>query len=205
MAGTRERIVTASAELFRRQGLTGTGMKEIVERAAAPYGSIYHFFPGGKDELAEQVVRSAGAGYQQLVLAVLESVADPLASLTNAFDVAAEGLVASDYADACPIATLALEVAGTHEPLRLATSEVFEAWVAAGAGWFGRWTGEEETARWLARSLVMLLEGAFLLSRAARDPEPLRDAGRAMVELARPRVGVSSPGGRGPASTAGGA
>lgn len=186
MADTRERIITASAELFRRQGLTGTGMKKIVEQAAAPYGSIYHFFPGGKDDLAEQVVRTAGEGYQQLVLAVLESVSDPLASLANAFDVAAAGLVDSDYADACPIATLALEVASTSEPLRLATADVFDAWVAAGTGWFANWTPDEEDARWLARSLIMLLEGAFLLSRAARDTEPLRDAGRAMVELARP-------------------
>ena len=44
--GTRERIVTSSAELFRRQGYTGTGMKQIVAEARAPFGSLYHFFPG---------------------------------------------------------------------------------------------------------------------------------------------------------------
>lgn len=192
VTGTRERIVYASAELFRRHGLPGTGMKQIVEQAAAPYGSIYHFFPGGKDELAEEVIRTAGAEYQHMVLGVLEAVPDPLASLANTFEVAADELAATDYADACPIATLALEVANSNEPLRLATAEVFDAWVAAGTEWFGRWTGDEDTARWLARSLIMILEGGFVLARATRDPEPVRAAGRAMVELARPVITVPS-------------
>ena len=52
---TRERIVEAGAMLFRRQGWSGTGMKQIAAAAAAPFGSIYHFFPGGKDELSAEV------------------------------------------------------------------------------------------------------------------------------------------------------
>lgn len=192
MTDTRERIISASAELFRHQGLTGTGMKQIVGQAAAPYGSIYHFFPGGKDELAEEVIRTSGAAYQQMVLAILESVTEPLESLTHTFGVAAEELVASDYADACPIATIALEVASSNEPLRIATAEVFDAWVNAGTEWFGRWIPDPATARWLAQSMIMLLEGAFILSRAARDPEPLHAAGRAVVELARPHIAAPS-------------
>jgi AcrR family transcriptional regulator len=47
VAGTKERIVGTTGELFRRQGYTGTGLKQIVAEAAAPFGSIYHFFPGG--------------------------------------------------------------------------------------------------------------------------------------------------------------
>ena len=49
--GTRERIVTASAELFRHRGYAGTGLKAILTASRAPYGSLYHFFPGGKEEL----------------------------------------------------------------------------------------------------------------------------------------------------------
>ena len=52
-AGTKERIVNASAELFRRQGYTGTGLKQVVAEADAPFGSLYHFFHGGKEQLAD--------------------------------------------------------------------------------------------------------------------------------------------------------
>lgn len=62
MAGaTRERILQTGAELFRRQGFAGTGVKQIVAEASAPFGSIYHFFPGGKEQLGEEVIRSSGS------------------------------------------------------------------------------------------------------------------------------------------------
>ncbi|MFI0192755.1 TetR family transcriptional regulator C-terminal domain-containing protein [Streptomyces sp. NPDC017082] len=89
----------------------------------------------------------------------------------------------TDYADACPIGTVALEVANNNEVLRVATAEVFEEWVGTATRWFGRWVAEPETAQSLAYSMVMMLEGAFMLSRAARDPEPLRVAGRSMAAL----------------------
>ena len=57
---TRERILRASGELFRRQGYMGTGVKQIVAEAGAPFGSIYHFFPGGKEELGAETIRRSG-------------------------------------------------------------------------------------------------------------------------------------------------
>ena len=52
--------------------------------------------------------------------------------MSDFFDGAAQTLVDTDYADACPIATVALEVASTNETLRVATADVFESWIAAG-------------------------------------------------------------------------
>ncbi|MER6518446.1 MULTISPECIES: TetR/AcrR family transcriptional regulator [unclassified Streptomyces] len=177
--------------LFRRHGYAATGLKRIAAEADAPFGSIYHFFPGGKQQLAEDAIRTSGTEYGRMVLALLDSVPDPMESLVHAFEAAANDLAAADYADACPIGTVALEVAGSDEVLRVATAEVFEGWVDAATRWFGRWVAEPERARSLAYSMVMMLEGAFMLSRAARDPEPLRVAGRSMAELlrtARPRT-----------------
>jgi AcrR family transcriptional regulator len=188
---TRTRIRDAAAALIRRDGYPATGLKRIATESGAPFGSIYHFFPGGKEQLAEDAIRTSGAAYLRLVLGVLSSVADPLESLENAFRVAADDLAATDYADACPIATIALEVASTNDTLRVATAEVFTDWVDAGTEWFGRWTPDRGVARRLALSMIMLLEGAFVLSRATRDPEPLLAAGRSMVELARSALGLA--------------
>ena len=66
-APTRERIITTTTELFRRQGYAATGVKQIVAGAEAAFGSVYHFFPGGKEQLAEEVVRTSGATYGDLV------------------------------------------------------------------------------------------------------------------------------------------
>ncbi|MEW2132896.1 TetR/AcrR family transcriptional regulator [Streptomyces sp. NPDC005435] len=180
---TRARIEGAAAMLFRRHGYSATGLKRIAGEADAPFGSIYHFFPGGKQQLAEDMIRTSGTEYGRMVLALLDSVPDPAESLVHAFDAAAADLAAAGYADACPIGTVALEVASSNEVLRVATAEVFEEWVGAAARWFGRWVADPKTAQSLAYSMVMMLEGAFMLSRAARDPEPLRVAGRSMAKL----------------------
>lgn len=185
---TRARIQDAATVLFRRHGYSATGLKRIAAEADAPFGSIYHFFPGGKQQLAEDMIRTSGAAYGRMVLALLDSVSDPVESVVHAFEAAADDLEAADYADACPIGTVALEVASSNEVLRIATAEVFEEWVGAATRWFGHWVAEPKTAQSLAYSMVMVLEGAFMLSRAARDPEPLRVAGRSMATLVRTAI-----------------
>ncbi|MFD8687378.1 TetR/AcrR family transcriptional regulator [Streptomyces sp. NPDC059651] len=184
-SGTRARIQSAATMLFRRHGYSATGLKRIAAEADAPFGSIYHFFPGGKQQLAEDTIRTSGPEYGRMVLALLDSVTDPTESLVNAFEAAADNLAAADYADACPIGTVALEVASSDDVLRVATAEVFAEWVGMATRWFGRWVEEPEAAQSLAYSMVMMLEGGFMLSRAARDPEPLRVAGRSTAALLR--------------------
>ncbi|AKL71189.1 MULTISPECIES: TetR/AcrR family transcriptional regulator [Streptomyces] len=187
-SNTRARIQRAATVLFRRHGYSATGLKRIAMEADAPFGSIYHFFPGGKQQLAEDMIRTSGTEYGRMVLALLDSVPDPMESLVRAFEAAADDLAAADYADACPIGTVALEVANSNEVLRIATAEVFEEWVGTATQWFGRWVTEPRTAQSLAYSMIMMLEGAFMLSRAARDPEPLRVAGRSMATLLRTAI-----------------
>src|ERR1043166_9563014 len=105
-ATTRERIVQRSAELFRRQGFASTGVKQIVAEASAPFGSLYHFFPGGKEQLGEEVIRFSGALYARLIDDFSPPRADPVAATRAFFAGAAETLRETDYADACPIATV---------------------------------------------------------------------------------------------------
>ncbi|HVX32608.1 MAG TPA: helix-turn-helix domain-containing protein [Solirubrobacterales bacterium] len=168
-AKTRERILFATAELFRRQGYNGTGLKQVVAAADAPFGSLYHHFPGGKVELAEEVIGSAGAFFQALVTAVYDEQVTTETAVRAVFAGAAETLEATDYEDACPIATVALEVASTDDRLRAATAAVFDRWTDALTDRVG------DRAKALA--IIAALEGAFILCRAARDTEAMHAAG----------------------------
>lgn len=176
---TRERIINASAELFARQGYAGTGVKQIVAAAHAPFGSIYHHFPGGKEQIGAETIRSSGALYGLLIEAVIDPAPDLVSGIRDFFAGAAEHLRDSDYADACPIATVALEVASTSEPLRQATDEVFESWLAAIGERFRAGGIAEEGARELSLQILSLLEGAFILCRSSRRTEALDAAGAA--------------------------
>jgi AcrR family transcriptional regulator len=167
---TRDRILFATAELFRRQGYNGTGLKQVVAAADAPFGSLYHHFPGGKAELGDEVIRKAGAFFQAMVTAVYDAVDGTAEDAIRAsFAGAAETLVATNYEDACPIATVALEVASTDDRLRQATADVFEQWVEA--------LTERVGDRDKALAVIAALEGAFVLCRASRSTEPMYAAG----------------------------
>jgi AcrR family transcriptional regulator len=179
VAGTKQRIVAASAELMRRQGYEATGVKEIVTAAEAPFGSLYHFFPGGKEELGAQAVRFSGAEYAKLLPAILGASADIVSGIRAFFAGAAEHLVATDYADACPIATVALEVSSRSEMLREACADVFDDWIALTARYLAAGGVQQEDARPLAIELIAALEGAFILCRATRRTEALDVTGQA--------------------------
>jgi len=177
MATTRDRLVESSAELFRKQGYNATGVKQIVTAAQAPFASLYHFFPGGKEELGAEAIRLSGALYELLIPAVFDPAPDLPTGVRNFFAGAAAHLEETDYADACPIATIALETSSTSEPLRQACADVFERWIAAGSARHEDGGFTHAQARELTIAMLAALEGAFVLARAMRTTEPLHTAG----------------------------
>ncbi|HTU29159.1 MAG TPA: TetR/AcrR family transcriptional regulator [Solirubrobacteraceae bacterium] len=181
MPDTRTRILDTGAELFRRQGYAATGIKQIVTAAQAPFGSIYHHFPGGKEQLGAEAIRVSGALYELLVPAVFDPAPDLVSGVRAFFAGAALHLEETDYEDACPIATITLETASRSEPMREASHDVFESWIVAGLPHFTAAGLSEPAARELIISLICALEGAFLLARAARCTEALQVAGDLMV------------------------
>jgi AcrR family transcriptional regulator len=185
---TKERIVQRSAELFRRQGFAGTGVKQIVAEASAPFGSLYHFFPGGKEQLGEEVIRTSGAIYGQLIDAFYEPGGDPAAATRKFFAAAAVSVRESDYADACPIATVALEVSSTSEPMRQACADVFDGWLDGATERLVECGLPRKRSRALAFELIAALEGAFVLARALRSTEPIEVAGAAVTASVREAV-----------------
>ena len=176
-APTRERFVTETAQLLRTQGYAATGVQQIVAAARAPFGSLYHHFPGGKVDLAAEAIRTSGAAYVALVPAVFDPAPDLATGVRAFFTEAAAHLVETGYADACPIAPVALEVASTNETLRQATADVFDGWLDYGTAYFSGRGLSTDLARGLTLALVTALEGAFVLDQATRRTDALAMAG----------------------------
>ena len=176
MSTTRERILEVTGELFARQGYTGTGMNQIVAEGGAALGSIYHFFPGGKAQLCAESIRRSGEFYLSLIEGVLGDAVNIAEGVRDFFLGAGEHLVRTNYADACPIATIALEVASIDEGLRQATAEVFGSWVSAAARHLERGGVPAAEAGRLATFALAALEGAFILCRAQRSTNAIEVA-----------------------------
>ncbi|MFG3052824.1 TetR/AcrR family transcriptional regulator [Kitasatospora sp. NPDC048239] len=181
--GTRERIVRATSRLLRRQGYEGTGIKQISREAEATLGSVYHFFPGGKQELAAEAIRHGDQEFAELLRQGLAAVDDPADAVVVCTRLLAEGLRESGWQDGCPITTTALETVGRAPAIEEAVAEAFAHWRAvveaklraAGIG------GDD--ARELAATAINTLEGAELAAQVARSEEPLHLAGRHLARL----------------------
>ena len=174
---TKDRFIDVSADLLRRQGYASTGVNQIVRTAKAPLGSLYHHFPGGKEQLGAAAIRRSGALYEQLIPAVFDPAPDLVTAVRLFFEGAAAHLEDSEYEDACPIATVALEVSSTSDLMREACADVFESWIAAGLPRFTAAGLDEPTGRQLVIGMIAALEGAFVLARATQTIEALHVAG----------------------------
>ncbi|BBY44851.1 TetR/AcrR family transcriptional regulator [Mycolicibacterium celeriflavum] len=175
--GTRDRILEATAELYRRQGMSATGLKQISSAARAPFGSIYHHFPGGKESITVEVIRCEGIRYGEFVGGQLAHT-DPATGIPELFENAGRLMESQDYSEACSIETTALEVASTNERLRLEAAEVFEGWLTGLSQWFGQLDINADQSRRLAVMTLTALEGAFVLCRTLRSIEPIVVAGQ---------------------------
>ncbi|NBC28744.1 MAG: TetR family transcriptional regulator, partial [Spirochaetes bacterium] len=69
----KERFLEATARLLERQGYQSTGLNQVVRESGAPKGSLYYYFPGGKEELVADAVRHAAAPVTDRIRAAMDT------------------------------------------------------------------------------------------------------------------------------------
>ncbi|MFG3524734.1 TetR/AcrR family transcriptional regulator [Nocardia nova] len=178
---TVERIVTATAELMRRQGYGATSVKQITAAARAPIGSLYHHFPQGKQQIAATALRTSGAAYIQLLPLLMDPYPDLRVAVVAAFAAAAEQIEQSGWMNMCPVGTVAGEIADSEPALREVTAEVMQSWIDQGSAYFCARGMAAPAAHTFVIAVLGALEGAFILSRTLRSTAPIESAGEAMA------------------------
>ena len=181
---SRAALVDSAATLFRRQGYAATGLNQILDEAGVKPGSLYHHFPRGKQQLAAQVVDTAGAGIEQLLRRFLSTGLSVADIVDRWIDLLVAGL-AGDQRDGCPIEPIATESVNASPAVREASARAFKGWCAAvderlrSDGW------SAAEAQQVAIAVISLIEGALILSRIAGDAAALSAAKPAARALLR--------------------
>lgn len=183
---SRNRMIQSAALLFREHGYSGTGFRDVIQHSGAPRGSIYHHFPGGKEQLAADTVEWAAAVMERRMERAAQS-GDPVAAVGIFVDAWREVLEDSNFRAGCPIIAVAVE-ADAGSTATAAVAAAFTRWqdlisralLDAGVG--------RTDARRLATLVVAGIEGAILLCRARRDIRPLRDVHRALEATLRTAI-----------------
>ncbi len=169
---TRQRVVTAAAEMLARHGLNATSIREMAKRADAPLGSTYHHFPGGKQQVVAEAVASTGARVSAGLERHLQAGA--VEGLRGFLGMWRDILLRSDFHVGCPVMAVAVEepIGETAEAALDAAASAFADWedkLAAALRVQGR---DREAASALAVLIIASVEGAIVLSRAKRDIAP---------------------------------
>jgi TetR/AcrR family transcriptional regulator, lmrAB and yxaGH operons repressor len=174
MGATRDQIVETTRALLEAQGYHATGLNQIIAQSGAPKGSLYYYFPQGKEELAEEAVtRSAHIVAERIrhALARIENAAEAVRAFVREI---AHSVEASGFSAGGPLTTIALETVNSSERLNLACREAYRYIQEAFAEKLVARGYAEERARQLATFIVSSIEGGIILSRTKHSGDALR-------------------------------
>ncbi|MCG7382170.1 TetR/AcrR family transcriptional regulator [Paenibacillus sp. ACRRY] len=190
-SNAKEQIVSTAARLFFSQGYHATGLNQIIKESSTPKGSLYHYFPHGKEELAHECIQKANEHIMQKfedTFAAHESTGDAIQRFIH--DMADE-TEAAGFTGFLPFSFwAAVETSCISHQLRVACQGVFANWqniitkhlMMEGVG--------EEKARETGLLVISLMEGALIISLTNQDKQPLLTAADYLSSVAKNARGI---------------
>ena len=163
---TRARVIRASLELIRRNGYAGTAISDIVASSGAPRGSVTFHFPGGKQEIAAEVVDLMTRDIMDEVDRAAASALTPADVIRAYIAEIGAALEASGFVRGCPVAPITVELAQESEAIRRGCAHFFSMWRANLARRLADRGLDETRASRVADMAVFATEGAVIVCRA---------------------------------------
>lgn len=171
---TRDDLVDAAVELFRTQGVTGSGVDAICRRAGVTKGVFSHHFPGGKTALVQAAVERNADDVRALVSRLRERTEGLPELVLALFEAYAKLFGRHGWAYGCPVAAVAVE-SGLDPALADAAATGFRVWREQ--------LGELGFDPATAALVLATVEGAILQARAERDLTAFRQVGERLAEF----------------------
>jgi AcrR family transcriptional regulator len=183
-ATTRQRMIDSAAAVFAERGFDAASFTEIVDRAGTTRGVIYHHFPGGKHQLAEEMLTQRGRAAEAFFEAA--RVADePLAAIRAYVNLWRDTLETGAFQVGCPIVAVVTGATSDNPTLRQAADGAFSQWRTALATVLQRGGIAAARAVSLASLVISAVGGAVLLCRTSRSLDPLDDVANELDSLLR--------------------
>lgn len=180
MPDTRARILAAALRLFRKRGYHGAGLNDILELASAPKGSLYHHFPGGKEEIGVAVV----AEITRSILTLFESsrARTTAAVVLQAGEQMSHTIERTNH-ELCTLFTAFLAERSTSPKLGIAVANAYAEMTEALQTRLQSDGMKPRLAKDRATAVVMLLEGGAMIAQAQQSVAPFRLAVKQAASL----------------------
>jgi len=169
-------MIRAAADLLQRRGYHGTGVAEILAQAAAPRGSLYYHFPGGKRQIVTEAIAYSAQLFARDICGAARDAAELEQFLDALIALSKRDLLATNYEAGCPIAAVSLDVPADEHDILRCCSDGFENWASAVASGLVAKGLHEGAAQGLGRLFVRLMLGATMTARAKRDVTAIDEA-----------------------------
>lgn len=164
------------AGLLEESGYEATGLSELGKETETPKGSLYFHFPGGKEELTSLAILQSGNQLNEFFNLILSKSENPIHAIKQVFSALEDRIVSSQFKKGCPIATTAMETAGKSVIVAEACKTVYNKWLKTFESYLIENKYTPRIAKNISLSLLSLWEGALLLTKLQKSPEPLRIA-----------------------------
>ena len=171
-------MIVSAALLMRERGARATTIDDVLAHSGAPRGSVYHHFPGGREELLREATTFASR-YVELRLALGDGE-DPVAAFDAFVGGYRDELLRTDMRAGCPVVAVAIESRDEGSELQGLAGDAFGRWEEALSDTFQRAGVDKQRADELAVLAITSIEGALILSRAQKTVKPL-DSVRAQL------------------------
>jgi TetR/AcrR family transcriptional regulator, lmrAB and yxaGH operons repressor len=180
---SREELVGLLTEVFRRHGYDGASMAEISAATGLGRSSLYHWFPGGKQEMAAVVLDATVDALKSELHAAL-TAPEPLQARLDRVLAALDRLYDGGRKP-CLVERLCASAA--RVPLQGVLRDAIESWIGAMASLLREGGVAEPDARDRAEDAVVRVQGALVLCAAVGEPSAFR---RVLGDLSGRFLGV---------------
>jgi TetR/AcrR family transcriptional regulator, lmrAB and yxaGH operons repressor len=165
VAHERDALLPQLAEVFREHGFEGASLSLISEKTGLGKGSLYHFFPGGKDEMAAAVLDDIARWFEVNLFTPLRGADDPRAAIAAMFD--AVDVYFRSGGRVCLLGVFAL--GDVRDRFAEQIRGYFAMWQDALADALCRAGKERGLAGDLAEDVVWGIQGALVAARAMNN------------------------------------
>lgn len=170
----KEAIIDTAVRLFFSQGYHATGLNQIVKESCAPKGSLYHYFPNGKEELMHVCIGKMKEQSIQNLHNIFATYDDTGEAIRHFIYKTANKAEAVGFTGFIPLGFwLAIETSSISDRLRQASQEVFYAWQEIIAEQLRLDGFAEKKAYEMALLLLSMMEGALIIGLTHRSKEPI--------------------------------
>ena len=179
---TRDKIIKSASSMIRKGGYHGTGINDLIKEVQVPKGSLYHHFPGGKDEIVDSALEQAAVDLALTFKNAMKGKKDAVEGLNAVIKLYIDDFTKDNLKYGCPLAMVSLDLSNENESLRMTCSRLFDFWIDAIASYL-KYKGVKGDIREKAESFLIQLEGAIMMARVQQSIRPFQLISKDLEQL----------------------